>query len=128
MLQTLKEFKTPISNIPEQTLVKALTEGLPAGVRTLYFHALQSRVFNEYCEEVGGRIRANSANSPALAEIFTDPGAEALDRSTAEEILGRVDAAGLIRAVSDDLAEMWPKIDVSAVGRLSRPVFAAFVS
>lgn len=68
------------------------------------------------------------ANSPALAEILTDPGAEALVRSTAEEILGRADAAGLVRAVSDDLAEMWPKIDVSAVGRLSRPVFAAFVS
>lgn len=67
-------------------------------------------------------------SSPVVAEVLSDPATEALVQRTAEEILVRSDAAGLVRAVSDDLAGLWPRLDTDAVGRLSRPVFAALVS
>lgn len=60
--------------------------------------------------------------------MLSDPAAEALVQRTAEEVLVRSDAAGLVRAVSDDLAGLWPKLETDAVGRLSRPVFAALVT
>lgn len=76
------------------------------------------------------RVRGLDAlcSSPAAPEVLSDPAAEALVQRTAEEILVRSDAAGLVRAVSDDLAGLWPRLDTDAVGRLSRPVFAAFVT
>lgn len=72
---------------PEAELTKALTAGLPAGVRTLYFHAFQSRVFNAFCDEVKARADAGAPlvesgdlllENGALREARGEPGEERL--------------------------------------------------
>ena len=54
----LKNFQGSVSDASDAELARALSTGLPAGVRTLYFHAFQSRIFNAFCEEVRARVDA----------------------------------------------------------------------
>lgn len=61
----LKNVESDVSVLPESELVRALSAGLPAGVRTLYFHAFQSRVFNAFCDEVRARV---DAGGPLVVE------------------------------------------------------------